>query len=145
MNPNITIEKIMTESTLSVKAKDSLKTIDDIFNKFPFHHIPVVNDELEVIGIISKTDVHTFLKKLTEESSGKYYAQVTIENTKAEDIMTPDPYVIDPDDTIGLAADIFLANTIHALPVVEMGKLTGIITTHDLLQYAYKGVLNGKD
>jgi acetoin utilization protein AcuB len=51
--------------------------------------------------------------------------------------MTPEPIVVDPDDSIGLAADIFLVNTLHALPVVEDNRLVGIITTHDLLKYAF--------
>lgn len=51
--------------------------------------------------------------------------------------MTPYPIQLDPDDSIGLAIDIFLANKFHALPIVEDGALLGIVTTHDLLEYAF--------
>jgi len=55
---------------------------------------------------------------------------------RARDIMTAAPLFLDPDDTVGLALDIFLANKFHALPVVEDNILMGILTTHDILAYS---------
>jgi acetoin utilization protein AcuB len=55
----------------------------------------------------------------------------------AGDIMSREPLKIESADTIGLAADIFRANALHALPVVDDGELVGIVTSHDLLNYAY--------
>jgi acetoin utilization protein AcuB len=137
MNPNISISKIMTADTISVKTTDSLPVVEKIFKQFRIHHLPVIDKDHFVVGIISKTDLLSFLKQLSLNSSGKLYSKFTADNSTAEEIMTPEPMVVDPDDTIGLAADIFLANTIHALPVVEDNKLVGIITTHDLLKYAF--------
>ena len=56
----------------------------------------------------------------------------------AREIMTTNPMVLDPDDSIGLAADIFLANKFHALPIVEQTELLGIITVHDLLAHCFE-------
>jgi acetoin utilization protein AcuB len=56
---------------------------------------------------------------------------------RAEDIMSTNPLSLEPEDTIGLAADIFKANALHALPVVDEGELVGIVTTHDLLTFAF--------
>jgi CBS domain-containing protein len=137
MNPNISISTIMTTDTMFVKTTDSLPVVEKVFKQFRIHHLPVVDKDHSVVGIISKTDLVSFLKQLSLNSSGKLYSQFTADHSTAAEIMTPEPMVIDPDDTIGLAADIFLANTLHALPVVEDKKLVGIITTHDLLKYAF--------
>lgn len=145
MNPNDTISTIMTEATISVHPGDSLTEIENIFKQFLIHHLPVIDKEQKVVGIISKIDALLFLKNLAQKSSGKSYSRYTIENTTAAEIMTADPTVIDPDDTIGLAADIFLANTFHTLPVVEDDKLVGIITSHDLLQSVFKEVYYGRE
>jgi acetoin utilization protein AcuB len=51
--------------------------------------------------------------------------------------MTKYPLQLSPDDTVGLAADIFLANKFHALPIVDDGQLVGIVTAHDLLSYSF--------
>jgi len=49
--------------------------------------------------------------------------------------------LITPEDSIGLAADMFITNHFHALPVVdEDDNLQGIVTTHDLIKYAYKDI-----
>ena len=52
--------------------------------------------------------------------------------------MTEFPMHLDPEDSIGLAADTFLANKFHALPIVEDQVLVGLITTHDLLKYSFE-------
>ena len=140
MNSNTPVSSVMTEFTLSIKAEDNFNTIQKIFKEYLFHHLPVVDEKHKVIGIISKTDMHSFFKQLTRNSSGRAYSLLTMDSTKAKDIMTEDPMVVEPEDTIGLAADIFMANTIHALPVVENDKLVGIVTSHDLLRYAFKEV-----
>ena len=120
-----------------------LSEIENIFKQFDIHHLPVVNNNKKVVGIISKADVLLFLKNLSQRSSGKSYSKLTIANTTAAEIMTANPTVINPDDTIGWAADIFLTDNLPALPVVEKDKLVGIVTTRDLLTYAFKGVVKG--
>ena len=45
--------------------------------------------------------------------------------------------VLSPTDTVVTAATHFTKNKYHALPVVENGKLVGIVTTYDLIEYAY--------
>ena len=87
-------------------------------------------------GIISKNDYLKIRHMLAYTWSGEaiileYYAKMC-----AADIMTSEPLKIESSDTIGLAADIFLANELHALPVVDDGELVGIVTSHDLLAFA---------
>jgi len=45
---------------------------------------------------------------------------------------------IEPDDKVGTAAELFLDNRFHALPVVAEGKLVGLVTTFDMLKYEFK-------
>ncbi|MBK7634741.1 MAG: CBS domain-containing protein [Saprospiraceae bacterium] len=56
----------------------------------------------------------------------------------ARDVMTQDPITLDTEDTIGLAADLFLSNKIHSVPVLNGDQLSGIITNHDLLKYCFR-------
>ena len=46
--------------------------------------------------------------------------------------MTPDPITIGPDDTIAEAARLMIEHKVGGLPVVENGRLLGIITETDL-------------
>lgn len=50
---------------------------------------------------------------------------------------------LEPEDKIGTAAELFLDNRFHALPVVSDGYLVGLVTTFDVLRYEFKkNILN---
>jgi acetoin utilization protein AcuB len=51
-----------------------------------------------------------------------------------EEIMTPEPTSVAPDTTLEAAAQILLKQKIGGLPVLDAGKLVGIITTSDILE-----------
>jgi len=132
------IKDIMTSEDLKVvKLNASFKKIQSLFEENDFHHIPVVDKMSIIKGIISKSDLAKITYRLTKSTTGKIYSEKTYQNLTAKDIMTPHPIFVNPDDEVSLAADLFLENQYHALPVVEDGELVGIITSHDLLVHAY--------
>lgn len=126
----------MTTSVVTVVPDTSIKEIQTIFGQQGFHHLPVVEPGGMLVGIISRDDFRTFFQNLSANSSGPTWVSKQLGHRRAKDIMTAAPLCLDPDDTIGLAADIFLANKFHALPVVEDNVLMGILTTHDILAYS---------
>jgi len=137
MDPNIAVKEIMTKKLHVISPEVNYQEVRGIFNKNNFHHLLVMDDKEGLVGIISQRDLLDNIQEVSFETSGKVWTKKYTDVLKARDIMTPFPMVLDPDDTIGLAADIFLANQFHALPIVESGELLGIVTTHDLLRYAF--------
>jgi CBS domain-containing protein len=131
------ISRVMTSAIKVVAPDASLPDLLRIFESNPFHHIPVL-DHGRLLGIISKSDFYRVSHLLSIGWNGEAGVKGR-DNTdlRAKDVMTAAPVQLDPDDTIGLAADIVLANKFHALPVVSNGELVGILTAHDLLEYAY--------
>lgn len=127
----------MSTELVTVSPSTTAKAVRDIFRKNDFHHIPVVEKGGLLLGIISKEDFFKVAYVLSLNSSGRKYSENEYDSLKAEDVMTKYPISLDPDDTIGLAADIFLANKFHALPIVEDEGLLGLVTTHDLLMYSF--------
>jgi len=66
-------------------------------------------------------------------------------NKPVETIMTTDPITLGPDNTLEDARKIFDENHFHHIPIIETGKLVGIISTFDLMNTnrmlsEYKGV-----
>ncbi len=131
------VREIMTTRVVTVTADASAEMVKEIFRKNPFHHLPVIDQSDMLIGIISMEDFFKQAYLLSLDTGGKKYSEKAYESLKVRDFMTEDPLFIEPDDTIGLAADIFLANQFHALPIVDGGKLVGIVTTHDLLSFVF--------
>ena len=140
MNPDKTIREIMTTKLVTVSPDRPAKAILDIFREHDFHHLPVVDKGEQLVGIISKEDVFKVAHVLSLQTTGKAYSDKEYKRLSATDIMTKYPITLDPDDTIGLAADIFLANKFHALPIVEDNRLVGLVTTHDLLNFSFNNV-----
>ena len=140
MNSLDTVSTIMTDELVTVSPNATLEKVHNLFGKFAFHHIPVVDEGMKLKGIISKQDLLRVVYKLARETTGKTYTKIKYQTILVEEIMTNDPIQLDPDDTIGLAADIFLANKFHSLPIVEGNELVGIVTTHDLLKSIFKTI-----
>jgi len=120
-----------------VRPETGIDEIHTLFERHSFHHIPVV-EHATLVGIISKTDYVKIRHMLATTWAGETVCQDMYKDMCARDIMSREPLRIESADTIGLAADIFRANALHALPVVDDGELVGIVTSHDLLTYAYQ-------
>ena len=138
MNPNLPTQSIMTTEMVTARANDPLPLIRKIFEANKFHHIPIIGETGNLMGIVSREDFYKVAYVLSIDGNKERF-----QGLEAQDIMTKYPLHLDPDDTIGLAADIFLANKFHALPIVEDGKLIGIVTSHDLLAYSFTSPVEG--
>lgn len=137
MNSEKTIRDIMTTDLVTVRPTTTAQEIHDLFQKYHFHHLPVIENGETLVGIISKEDFFRVSYLLSNQTTGKTWTEKQYQTLMAKDFMTHYPMTLDPDDTVGLAADIFLANKFHALPVLEDQRLVGMITTHDLLSFSF--------
>lgn len=139
MDKSTTVGQIMTTKVICVRPDETMDKVQDIFRKNNIHHIPVV-DEGKVKGIISKGDylklLHGFTLFKTQKS--EEYNNAILRSLLAREVMTRQVAVLNPDDTLELAAGYFRENLFHALPIVdEGGGLIGIVTTYDLLNFAF--------
>ncbi len=139
MDKSTNVGQIMTTKVISVRPDDTMDKVQDIFRKNNIHHIPVV-DEGKVKGIISKGDylklLHGFTLFKTQKS--EEYNDAILRSLLAREVMTRQVAMLHPDDTLELAAGYFRENLFHALPIIdEDGRLVGILTTYDLINYAF--------
>ncbi len=132
MNTETPVKEIKQSKVIYVNADDMLSKVEDIFNQMPIHHILVL-DGFNLFGIISKHDLLKYYQKAVNEG-----ILLNRNKVKAKDIMTTNPITLDVEDTIGLAASIFLSNKIHSIPLMDGDKLAGIITNHDIIRYCFK-------
>ncbi len=134
------VSKIMTTNVITLAPRDLMMRVKEIFATENIHHIPVVDGEDRVIGIVSQNDfskiLHGFTLFRTQKSED--YNNAMLNALLVEDVMTKQVATLHPEDSITIAADIFKENLFHALPVVDNDKkLVGILTTYDLLIYVF--------
>ncbi len=134
MNILAPISSIMTTDLITVNPADKLSEVQRIFSEKRIHHLPVVRFQ-KIVGIISKTDLLSFLKGASNHGKDKSYMNSTrLNNYLAEDIMTSRMAKLEPTDRIDVAIEVFKENLFHALPVIDDEKLVGIVTTYDIIQ-----------
>lgn len=123
---NELVHTIMTRNPVSIHAKDSLADAVRIIASKKVHHLPVLEDD-NLVGLISSFEISAHLG--TDQDPAKI---------KIADIMLRKVVKIESSDKIGTAAELLLDRRFHALPVVDDGKLVGIITSYDVLRYEFK-------
>jgi CBS domain-containing protein len=90
--------------------------------------LPVVSPTGHVIGVVSATDV---LQASAEPEDSR--ARTTLfEHTMVRDLMTPDPFVIQPDADVREAAKHMLYGDVRRLFVEDQGRLVGVISQTDI-------------
>ncbi len=124
---NEPVSKIMTTNLITASPDVTLDKIRDVFKSRKIHHLPIVKSG-HIVGLVTTSDL-LWLNRPFEE-----YDQI-----KAKDVMTTKLGKLGPTDKIGAAADVFLRNWFHAIPIVDdEDKLVGLVTTFDVLKYTYQ-------
>lgn len=140
MNSEKTIQDIMTTDLVAVAPDDMFADVKLLFDKNDFHHLLVVGENKELLGIVSREDLWRTSYHVSFVTTGQTFSKDWYTNYQVKHMMTKNPITIEPEDTLGLAADIFQSNKFRALPVVDSDELVGIVTPYDLMQYAFKDI-----
>lgn len=125
----------MSATLHTVGADDNFLKVKEIFRRYPLRHVLVV-EKSKLLGMISRTDFMriTYGASLSEKGEDEIN-QLIYKTLTAKEVMTKNLVTARSDTSIEKAAKILKQNAIHALPVVDRGKLKGIVTTTDLLGY----------
>lgn len=145
------IKDIMTRNVITVHTLDNMLKVEEILQTNNLHHIPVLDDQAKITGIISSNDYAMLCNSFTKTGAKKFrdINEELFSSMLAQDVMTNDPVCILEDAELEEAVSIFMDNRFHALPVINTdGDLKGIITTLDLIKFAFvdqprKGLQSG--
>ena len=139
----------MDPDPVSVRPDAKVDEVIRLLREHELPGLPVVDEDGRCVGIVTESDlviaddegdlhlphyltlfgVLIFLEPLRrfEERLRKAFAG------KAEDMMTPDPTTIEPDASVREAARVISQSGHNRLPVVEHGRLVGVVTRVDVL------------
>lgn len=126
------VAKRMKRNPVFVDEGDSMKKAMDLLKEHEIRHLPVLKDGERLVGILSERDIKQASPSPATalEIREIYYL---LDKVKVKQIMTRRPYTISSSAPIEEAALIMREKKIGCLPVIEEGKLVGIITETDIL------------
>jgi CBS domain-containing protein len=125
----------MTSEVASVRRNDKLSIADDVMRLGRVRHTPVLEDHSDdLVGIVSQRDL--FRGALAGALGyGQHAQQKVMDMLVIKDIMTTDPATTTPDTPLADAARVMLERKIGCLPVLEDGRMVGILTESDFLRF----------
>jgi CBS domain-containing protein len=146
----LTVRDIMDADPVTVSPTDDVETVVRLLRRHELPGVPVVNDGGRCVGIVTEADLviadeegdlhipHyielfggvVFLEPLRrfEERLTKAFASTVAE------LMTEDPVTIEPDASVAAAGRMIAQRGHNRLPVVEHGRLVGVVTRVDVLE-----------
>ena len=128
----LTVDTIMTRDLVTVNPGDTLDAARSIMRDRRIHHLPVVEDDSVLVGLVTLTDVLAATdSELRDEDERLKAKDILIEDVMIRDVMSVDEHA-------GLRqAALFLEkHKIGCLPVIRDGKLHGIVTDTDFVAVA---------
>src|SRR5206468_3573882 len=127
------VRDIMSEQVVTISSDDSLSTVEDIMTLGRVRHMPVVRGG-QLVGVVSERDLlRASLSNLSAFGSEQRRAFLQVVEIKR--VMSTPPIVIDPEASVKDAALVMAERKIGCLPVVEGGRLIGMLTETDVLRY----------
>jgi CBS domain-containing protein len=127
------VRDLMTVEVTTLRRNDQLSIADDVMRLGRIRHLPVLDEQEQLVGIVSQRDL--FRGALARALGyGAHAQQKLLGQLLVKEVMTNDPVTIGPDAPLAEAARIMLERKIGSLPVVEGGRLIGILTESDFLK-----------
>lgn len=117
-----TASQIMTKAVVTVGPDLSLKEAISLLLRHHISGMPVVDNSGKLVGIITEQDIINFV----------FSGNAT--NTKVQEAMTAELIAFDSDTDVVKIAECFIAKKIRRVPIVENGKVVGIISRRDILR-----------
>ena len=142
------VKDIMTREVKTVSPETEIAQAAKLLLSERINGVPVVNKNGEVVGILCQSDLIAQQKSIPIPSLFTLldgYIPLTllsrldkevekIAATKVNHAMTPDPTTVNSETDIDKVAALMVEKNYHTLPVVDDGKLVGIVGKEDVLK-----------
>jgi acetoin utilization protein AcuB len=126
------VSDIMTARPVTIHQDVTLRRALEAMEQIGCHHLPVLNSDKMLVGILSDRDLRTALNSpyVVRE---RWQDDELPNKLRVRTVMTLAPIVIEPDVSADEAARLMLTHHISCLPVMRSETLVGIVTTSDIL------------
>jgi acetoin utilization protein AcuB len=133
---NYTAKDLMKTKLITLHPKDKMDRVKRIFEEYEFRHIPIVVAN-RVVGIISKSD-YLRIEGIARDSFDAFLKDKMLNSHAVEKYMKHDVVCCDEETPLDMLLDLFIANAIHSVLVVEENSIKVIITPLDILKLMKK-------
>lgn len=131
----VRVRDLMHDAPKTLGRNDQLTIADDVMSAARIRHLPVLDEDGRLCGILSQRDM--FRGALAAALGyGTAAQRKMLSMLVVKEVMTTDVVTIGPDASLADAAKLMLTRKVGCLPVVEGGQLVGILTESDFVALA---------
>ncbi|QSX09071.1 acetoin utilization AcuB family protein [Alkalibacter rhizosphaerae] len=123
------VENIMIKKVITLRPDSTISEAMVLMQKNRIRHLPVVDDNNQILGIISDRDVRDASPSVLLPETDNSYLRLSVSKIMTQDLITGSPL-----DFIEDVAATFYEYKISCLPITNQDKLLGIVTESDLLR-----------
>ena len=128
----MTLDTIMSTDLVTIRPDENLAAARALMHDKRIHHLPVVDDQEELVGLVTLTNVLAATDSFLRDDDSRIHAKEIV----VKDMMVVDVATVDEHASLRQAALFLERHRIGCLPVMSDGKLKGIITDTDFVGVA---------
>ena len=130
------VRELMSRQVVTIGTGDSCLEAVTRMQGARVRHLPVVSREGLLVGIVTDRDLrhHLFTPRLFE-ALGSTPVEVLLDGTHVAEIMSTDVITVRPEESLTEAAWTMRKHRVGSLPVMDHGRVVGIITEADVLRH----------
>ena len=129
------VRDLMTRDVATLGRNETLRTADDLMRLGRIRHLPIVDEDGALAGIVSQRDLfHSGLMRAL--GYGSHAQGRALDSLVIKEAMKTDVATTTPDTPLAEAAKVMWDRKIGCLVVLEGGKIAGILTEGDFVRLA---------
>jgi CBS domain-containing membrane protein len=129
----LTTRDLMTEDLIALRDTDSLLAAKKAMEEARIRHLPIIDATGAFVGLLTHRDILAAsvsrLADIDDDTQEEIYSGIPL-----SEVMRTDVALASPDLPLRQAAEVLLTQKYGCLPVVESGKLVGILTASDFIR-----------
>ena len=129
------VSDLMSQDVATVGVADSCQEAVARMVRRKIRHLPVVERDGRLVGVVTDRDLrHRLFEPRVMKEIGTVSVDQILKTVPVKDIMSAPVVTVGPQDELETAARTMLEDKVGSLPVVENGRVVGILTETDLLR-----------
>ena len=131
----ILLKEIMTKDPVTLNIDESFCRVAQIFQEKDIRHLPIVNSQGLILGIISQRDLNRIASPKKGPNGEYLYDPAELTKYILKQHVIQKVFSLSPEDTLEKAVEIMAEKKLGCMPITDPdGKVIGIVTVTDLLR-----------
>jgi len=128
------VNDLMSDALEVVSPDAHLHDVLTTMNRAGCRQLPVIESD-RLVGIITDRDIRLATNSPVIDTGANLVRETVLDGVRVDDCMTPNPECVSSNATLRDVAELLSLNKFGAMPVVDEGKLVGMISYIDFLKH----------